>query len=235
MKNWCRLHDTTTHSEVNFPKMEKVVKIAQVDAPFQGASNKSGGSTDTAMAYDIFDEELPFPNQEDNEIVEDVYDAQAFQTKGGHFLINQNRGPFTTSTPPNNMVPLNQMADNNPPAPKGPFDSQNKGDPPYFPKYQLKNDLEFDFITEMQKQKTSLSFFDIMKWCPAQRKIVLRALEEVDLSKGKGKATPTNEMNATLYKGKTGTPPFLLSLRIFGKNLHNYLLDLGHQEMSCHF
>lgn len=86
--NWCRLHDTAAHSEVNCLEMGKIVKIAQANAPFQGASKKSGGSTDTAMDYNIFEEELPFPNQEENEIVEDVYDTQAFQTKGGHFLRN---------------------------------------------------------------------------------------------------------------------------------------------------
>lgn len=227
MTNWCRLHDTMVHYEVNFQEMEKMVKIVQVDAPFQGTSNKFGGSTDTAMAYDIFEEELPFPNQEDNEAIEDVYDAQAFQTKGGHFLRNQNIGPFKTSAPPNNMVLPNQNADNNPSPPKGPSDSLNKGNPPSIPKYQVRNDSEFDFIIEVQRQKTSMSFFDILKWYPVQKEILLKALGEAGRSKGREKVTPTNEMNATLYKGKTGTPPFLLTLRIFRKKLHNCLLDYG--------
>lgn len=47
--------------------------------------------------------------------------------------------------------------------------------------------------------------------------------------------TPTNEMNASLYKGKTWTPPFLLSLRIFENNLHNDLLDSGASDYVVPF
>ena len=31
----------------------------------------------------------------------------------------------------------------------------------------------------------------------------------------------------TMFKDKTEIPPFLLSIRIYGKNLHNFLIDLG--------
>lgn len=56
---------------------------------------------------------------------------------------------------------------------------------------------------------------------------MLRALEEADKSKQKTKVTLITDMNDVLYRNKVGTPPFLLSLRIFGKNIHNFLLDLG--------
>lgn len=56
---------------------------------------------------------------------------------------------------------------------------------------------------------------------------MLKALDEENWLNGKTKATTTTDMNAALYKTKTGTPPFLLSFKIFGKNLHNFLLDFG--------
>lgn len=31
----------------------------------------------------------------------------------------------------------------------------------------------------------------------------------------------------TMFKDKIEVPPFFLSIRIYGKNLHNYLIDLG--------
>lgn len=176
------------------------------------------------MTYDLFKEEPPFPRQEENEPEEDSNDAQAFQTKGGHFLRNQSKGPFTSSAPPNNMVPPNQSTDNNPPPPKGPPDFHNKGNSPSVSKGNASYNVEFDIVSEMQKKKTSLSYFDILKWCPAQREIVLEALEQADKSKGKNKMAPATNMNAALYRRKVGTP-FLLSLRICGKNLHNFMLD----------
>lgn len=121
MTNQCRCHGTAAHFEVNCPKMEKIVKIARADSqPAQGNFNKSGKSIDTFMAFETYDE-LKFPFQEENEPKTDTYNAQAFQAKGGHFLRNQNKGPFTTSAPPtNNTVPQNPKANNNPTPPKGP-------------------------------------------------------------------------------------------------------------------
>lgn len=72
---------------------------------------------------------------------------------------------------------------------------------------------------------TSLSFFDIMKLFPTQRKLVLKSLDEEHWLKVKKKVTPTIDMNATLYRGKMGTTLFLLSLIIFRNNLSNFLLD----------
>ena len=36
-----------------------------------------------------------------------------------------------------------------------------------------------------------------------------------------------SEAMPTMLKDKIEVPPFLLSIRIYGKNLHNYLIDLG--------
>ena len=35
------------------------------------------------------------------------------------------------------------------------------------------------------------------------------------------------EAMPTMFKDKVEVPPFLLSIRIYGKNLHNFLIDLG--------
>ena len=35
------------------------------------------------------------------------------------------------------------------------------------------------------------------------------------------------EVMPTMFKEKVEVPPFLLSIRIYGKNLHNCLIDLG--------
>jgi hypothetical protein len=56
---------------------------------------------------------------------------------------------------------------------------------------------------------------------------VSRALEEIDWLKGKKQLATTTDMSSTLDEGKVVTPPFLFSLWIFGKNLHNCLLDSG--------
>lgn len=162
------------------------------------------------MAYDIFEEDPSFPMQSENEQEGDSYDSQAFQSKGGHFLRNQSKGPFTTSAPPNHMVPPNQGADNNPHPPKGPPDLHNKGNSSTIFKTNSSYNTKFD-VSEMQRQKTSLSFFDILKWCPTKREIVLKALEQADKSKGKSKVEPTRDVNAALYRNKVGTLLFLLS------------------------
>lgn len=47
------------------------------------------------------------------------------------------------------MVPLNYNLDNNPPPPKGPPKFQNKGNSTFVPKYNMNNNMEFDFISEM--------------------------------------------------------------------------------------
>lgn len=38
---------------------------------------------------------------------------------------------------------------------------------------------------------------------------------------------PIVEVHVDIYKGKTKVLPFLLTLKVFGKNLHNYLIDSG--------
>jgi hypothetical protein len=62
MTNWCKLHDTSAHLEVNCPKMEKMVKIAQVDSQSsQSNSNKDDSSVDTAMIFETVEEVYQFP------------------------------------------------------------------------------------------------------------------------------------------------------------------------------
>lgn len=37
----------------------------------------------------------------------------------------------------------------------------------------------------------------------------------------------TSEVMPTMFKDKVEVPPFLISIKIYGKNLHNCLIDLG--------
>ncbi len=73
--------------------------------------------------------------------------------------------------------------------------------------------------------------YDMLKICPSQREALLRTLDHT-------KKTPTTntqkslaanvsavEAMPTMFKDKIEVPPFLLSIWIYGRNLHNYLID----------
>ena len=80
-----------------------------------------------------------------------------------------------------------------------------------------------------------MSMFDMLQNCPQQREALMKTL---DYMKASHSANATSqkvtlqqvnfaEAMPTMFKDKTKIPPFLLSIRIFRKNLHNCLIDLG--------
>lgn len=163
MTNWCRLHDTFA-IEVNSPLMEKMVKIAQANS--QHTQNNVGGNngpSDTTMGFETI-EDFRHLFQEENEPEVGTYDAQAFQAKGDHFLRNHNKGPFTTSKPPNNnLVSPNHRENNNPLPPKGLTKGPNRGHQTFAAKPQF-HDTSYNLEEEMKKVRSNMSMYDVLKF-----------------------------------------------------------------------
>lgn len=102
---------------------------------------------------------------------------------------------------------------------------------------------------EMKKIKISLSLSELLK-TPAIKKAFMKSLDDPtpkeDIhspgqSSSKDHAARDNNIkpkvpatvqtvetsHMTLYRDKSESPPFLLTIRMFSKNLHNCLVDLG--------
>ena len=81
--------------------------------------------------------------------------------------------------------------------------------------------------------KANISMYDMLQSCPSQRDALLQTLDHMKqaptTSTQKGAATKINTVEAmpTMFKDRLEVSPFLLSICIFGKNLHNILIGLG--------
>ena len=80
-----------------------------------------------------------------------------------------------------------------------------------------------------------MSMFDMLQNFLQQREALMKKLDYMKASHNANdtsqKVAPqqvnVGEAMPTMFKDKIEIPPFLLSIRIYGKNLHNCLIDLG--------
>jgi len=94
---------------------------------------------------------------------------------------------------------------------------------------------------ELKKMKVSLSVYELLKRPEVRTSFfqVMGVGTKIDyvqkenvtkdnVDKGKERVHVTDvEQKLTLYKDKRESPPLLLTLRIFNRNLHNCLVDFG--------
>lgn len=72
-----------------------------------------------------------------------------------------------------------------------------------------------------------MSLMEVLIYCLEQKKVLLRKLELLESQSNEVKMADLNEVNANVNSDAIENPPFLLSLRICGKNLHKCLVDSG--------
>ena len=80
-----------------------------------------------------------------------------------------------------------------------------------------------------------MSMFDMSQNFPQQREALMKTLDHTKTSHSinttSQKAAPqqvnVTEVMPTMFKDKRKVPLFFLSIRIYRKNLHNFLIDLG--------
>lgn len=160
LTNWCRLHDTASHSKVNCAQSERIIRIAQADSQPKDCSNDELDKVNTAMLVDTFLCK-EFQAEVDGEPC--VYDAQAFQTKNNYNLRSQGKALLTEPPPPiGGFVPLDANASNNPHPPQdfqGTCPKQVQGQD-----YVLKG--SFDVTKEMERTATTMSLMEVLRYCP---------------------------------------------------------------------
>jgi len=154
-----------------------------------------------------------------------------------------------SSIPPKNFnTPPDVSSSNNPSPPRvsqkhsASLSTTVKGMSKFFDSNKLVNYL----AEEIKKMKISLSLSKLLKTLVIKRDF-LKSLEEpskkdnipgnVHTREYTNKDFPLKprdkgqvhvvDAQITIYKEKIESPPFILTLRIFGKNLHNFLVDLG--------
>lgn len=80
-----------------------------------------------------------------------------------------------------------------------------------------------------------MSMFDMLQNCTQQREALMKTLDHTKVPQNMNivseKEVPqqvnTSKAMPTMFKDKVVAPPFLLSIRIYGENIHNFLIDLG--------
>lgn len=137
LSNWCRLHNTNQHSELQCDEFQVAANIfhweventtPQPVLPPSRFEIVSSPRYDTALVLETYIPRFFFPNQDENEVADPNHpaDVNAFQQyqRGirGYYNNNNknsNSGPYTTSMPPKDtQVFPDQNASNNPNYPK---------------------------------------------------------------------------------------------------------------------
>ena len=91
-------------------------------------------------------------------------------------------------------------------------------------------------VIEHLKQKKANMY--MLQNCPQQQEALMTTLDHIKFPHNMN-TTPQNivsqqvnsmEAMPTMFKDKVEVPPFFLSIKIYGNNLHNFLIDSG---VSC--
>ena len=89
---------------------------------------------------------------------------------------------------------------------------------------------KYNVVEDLKKTKANMSMFDMLQNCPQQREALMKTLDNTKVPHNVNivpQKTISQQVNAaeampTMFKDKVEVPPFFLSIRIYGKNLHNY-------------
>jgi hypothetical protein len=143
-----------------------------------------------------------------------------------------------TSSPPNlttpilyKMTPSNQKANDQNIRPSAPSFSPAK--------------LEYDFLEDLNKTKSNISLFELMKLTQIQENFIktlqgrismalkklmqgqIREQPKLVLSKNDTQSKSQVATNASLtrQRSRSTSPPFLITFKIFNRNVHNCMVD----------
>lgn len=153
------------------------------------------------------------------------------------YNLRNQREPITDGIPlALHPKPPNLRANNNLVPTRAPYigqQNQNQGNMPTILKNPIWATGKYNAVEDLKRTKANISMFDMLQNCPNQREVVLRTLDHAKAmlnanivpQKTTSQQVNTFEAMPTMYKEKGEVPPFSLSLRIFGKNLHNCLID----------
>ena len=80
-----------------------------------------------------------------------------------------------------------------------------------------------------------MSMFDMLQNYPQLREALMKTLDHTKVLHNMNivpqkilfQQVNASEAMPTMFKDKVEVPPLLLSIRIYGKNIHNCLIDLG--------
>ena len=94
---------------------------------------------------------------------------------------------------------------------------------------------KYNAVEDLKRTKANMSMFDMLQNFPQQQEALMKTLDHTKVPHNMNivpQKTISQQVNAieampTMFKEKVEVPPFLLSIRIYGKNLHNFLIDLG--------
>ena len=138
-------------------------------------------------------------------------------------------------------TPVDQRASNNMPPVRliyGGQQNQNQVNVPTILKNPAWSTEKYNAVEDLKKTKANMSMFDMLQNCPQQWEALMKTLDQTKVSHNTNnipqKIVPQQvnvvEAMPTMFKDKVEVPPFLLSIKIYGKNLHNCLID---SRTSC--
>ena len=92
---------------------------------------------------------------------------------------------------------------------------------------------KYNAIEDLKRTKANMSMFDLLQNCPQQQEVLMKTLDHTKVSHNTNivpQKTVSHQVNVaevipTMFKDKVEVPPFFISIRIYGKNIHNCLID----------
>lgn len=183
-------------------------------------------------------EEFSFPFSQELDLQHDEMFSFQNDNQNAYNLRNRN-DPFIYGIPlglqPN---PPNPRASKNPPPVRlvyGGQQNQNQGNVPTILKNPSWSTKKYNAIEDLKKTKANMSMFDMFQNFPQQQEALMKTSDHTKVSHNVNtipqKILPQQvnviEAIPTMFKEKVEVPPFLLTIGIYGRNLHNCLIDLG--------
>ena len=97
---------------------------------------------------------------------------------------------------------------------------------------------KYSVVEDLKQTKANMSMFDMLQNYPHQKEALTKTLDHtkaphnMSIVPQKKISQQVNASKAmpTMFKDKVEDPLFLLNIKIYGKNIHNFLINL---EASC--
>ena len=94
---------------------------------------------------------------------------------------------------------------------------------------------KYSAVEDLRRTKGNMSMFDMLQNYPQQWEALMKTLDHTKVShntsivpqKIVSQQVNVAEAMPTMFKDKVEVPPFLLSIKIYGNNFNNCLIDLG--------
>ena len=182
--------------------------------------------------------EFSFPFSQEPDLQHD--EMFSFQNDNWNtYNLRNRKDPLKDGAPPSlQITPPNPRVSKNPPLVRpvyGGQQNQNQGNIPTIWKNPACYTENYNALEDLKRTKANMSMFDMLQNYPQQQEGLMKTLDHTKVTHNMNtipqKIVPQQlnvvEAMPTMFKDKVEVPPFLLSIRIYGKNLHNFLIDLG--------